>query len=518
MSTADLILAADFGTSGVKIGAVGPDLVPVATTVEPYPLHLPAPSHAEQIPEDWWNALARGIARLKAEIPDLAARCGAVVFTAQLCAVICAKSDGTVLRPAMVWLDKRAAPLIRKRMGGLVTLAGYNLPFLLRSIRIANGAPSHNGMDPPGKMLWLMQHEPDVFSGADHILDVKDWLLLRATGTVTTTADSANLTWLMDTRRGREGWSPKLAHHLGLTLDKLPKIVDGTEVVGGLTREAAEGLGLRADIPVVAGGGDVTATAIGSGAVADGALHLCLSTSSWVSGFYDRRVLNIFASYATVTSAIGHRPLLIATQESAGSALAWLARMQGAGTDDAALSAYYDRIGNYAADDPFFLPWLAGERSPMDEERLRGAFYGLNLRHGPEALKRAALEGVACNIRWAYDLVAKERGTRTDGPIPAVGGAAANPQLAQALADVLNRPISVGETALAGMRGAAAIAAPTLGWAGDVWQAAGRLRDGPARNFVPDPGRVAMLQDRYAELALLRKSLAKLYKRRKGKA
>ncbi len=516
MQPPDLILAADFGTSAVKIGAVGQDLHPLAQVAEPYPLSLPGPSCAEQAPEDWWAAFARGVARLTAEIPDLAGRIGAIALTAQMCGVIPVDAAGKALRPAMVWLDKRSAPVIRRKTGGWPKVAGYGLPFLGRSIRLANGAPSHTGMDPTGKMLWIAETAPEMLARTAHFLDVKDWLILRATGQVTTTADSANLTWLMDTRRGHEGWSPTLARHYGLSLDRMPPIVDGAAEVGQLTQAAAAALGLRAGIPVIGGGGDVSATALGSGVVENGALHICLSSSSWVAGFFDRRVLNAFAAYATVTSSIGYRPLLIATQESAGAALSWLAQILGTGTEAEDLAAFYADIGAPRDDDPFFLPWLAGERVPVDEARLRGAFYGLSLSHDANALKRAAIEGVALNTRWVFDKVAAERGAHVGAEVPVVGGAAANPHLAQALADALGRPVRVCATSYAGIRGAAAMAAPRMGWAPDVWTAARHIGRLDGALYQPDPARVALLKRRGVELRRLRKALVRLYKKREG--
>ncbi|MCP3971407.1 MAG: hypothetical protein GY717_14015 [Rhodobacteraceae bacterium] len=515
MTTTDLIIAADFGTSGVKIGAVGADLRLVASTTASYPLHLPGPSQAEQNPEDWWSALARGIARLGTEVPDLAARTGAIVFCAQMAGLVCADARGAPLRPALVWLDKRSAPLMQKVLGGFPRVSGYGVGTLLRWLPLANGAPSHNGMDPIGKMLWIKQHEPETYARSAVLLDVKDWLLHRATGEFATTADSANLTWLMDTRRGREGWSKSLTSHVGIPTGKLPRIVDGSAVVGGLTPAAAAQLELRADIPVVAGGGDVSATAIGSGAVCDGALHICLSTSSWVAGFFDRRVLSVAHSYATITSSIGFRPLLIATQESAGAALSWLAdgfdvRQRDA---DDKLAEFYTGFGEKQPDDPFFLPWLAGERVPVDEERLRGAFIGLALRHGTDAIKRSVVEGVALNTRWAFQKVAAQRGARSDGAIPLVGGAAANPYLAQSMANALNRQVQVGDTRMSGVLGAAAMAAPTLGWAKTVWGAAETMhgRDGPV--YDPDPAQVAITDERYQRLRHIRRTLVKLYRK-----
>lgn len=512
MATGDLVLAADFGTSGVKVGAVDADLNLIAATTESYPLLLPGPSMAEQLPEDWWSALARAIARLSSEIPELGKRTGAIVFCAQMCGLICADASGAPLRPALVWLDKRSAPMMRGVLGGVPSVAGYQVAKLARWIRIANGAPSHNGMDPIGKMLWIKQQEPDTYGRTQTFMDVKDWLVQRATGEITTTADSANLTWLMDTRRGREGWSPALSRRIGIPLEKLPRIVDGASVVAGLTAQAAGQLGLRADTPVIAGGGDVSATAIGSGAVADGALHICLSTSSWVSGFFDRRVLSVNHSYATITSSVGFRPLLIATQESAGAALSWLAEVMGPHRMDDALERFYAEVGAPQTDDPFFLPWLAGERVPVDEERLRGAFHGLSLRHDRAAIKRAVIEGVALNTRWAFESVVRQKGAQSSGTIPVVGGAAANPALVQAMADALNRQISVGDTRYSGVRGAAAMAAPHMGWADTVWQAAEGLArvSGPVHD--PDPVAVDRLNTRYAKLGSIRKSLVKLYR------
>jgi len=395
VASGDLILAADFGTSGVKIGAVDPGFGLIAHTIQPYPLALPGPSRAEQAPEDWWAAFCRGTAALSAEIEGLGRRLAAIVFCAQMCGLVCADAQGAPLRPALVWLDKRSAPLMRGVLGGVPQVAGYQVAKLARWIRLSNGAPSHNGMDPTGKMLWVRRHEPALYDRTAHLMDVKDWLIHRATGAVATTADSANLTWLMDTRPGREGWSGPLAKKLGIALEKLPRIVDGTQAVGGLTPAAAAQTGLRPDIPVVAGGGDVVATAIGSGAVTDGALHICASSSSWISGFFDRRVLSVRHAYATIASSVGFRPLLIATQESAGAALDWLAEAAEPGRAQRGepLNGFYTDLGAPDPSDPFFLPWLAGERVPVDEERLRGTFYGLSLRHDQRALKRAAIEG-----------------------------------------------------------------------------------------------------------------------------
>ena len=513
-----LIIAADFGTSGVKIAALDRGLSPLATATRPYPLSLPAPDQAEQQPEDWWSALAAGIGDLAVEIPDLAARASALVFCAQMCGVIPVEQSGRPLRPAIVWLDKRAGSLSRAMNGGFPSLAGYRLDKLYAWTRIANGAPSHNGMDPPAKMLWLKRNEPDVWDATARFLDVKDWLLHRATGHFVTTADSANLTWMMDTRPGREGWSPDLAGRLGIPLDRLPEIVDGTCTVGGLLPQAGTELGLAAGLPVIAGAGDVGATAIGSGATSDGELHAYAGTSAWLSGFFPSRRIDIFHSYATISSSVGYRPLLIATQESAGAAFAWAARLFGCGEsgeardDDASLAALYSGIGSLRDSDPLFVPWLVGERVPVDDDRLRGVFTGLSVGHDRNALLRSVLEGVALNMRWALSKVARQKGVRTGLPLPLVGGGAVNPHFAQMLADALKLQVVVRQPRLAGVRGAGAIAAAGLGWYPSVEAAAASLTQGEALTYDPEGEGVARADRRAALLDRHRPKLISLYR------
>ncbi|WP_417766927.1 xylulokinase [Stappia sp.] len=513
-SARDLLIAADFGTSGVKLAALDRSLSLKAVAMRAYPLSLPVSGQAEQAPADWWKALAEGIADLRGLIPDLAERTAALVFCAQMCGVVATDASGAPLRPAIVWLDKRAGTMSRQMNGGFPSLAGYRLDKLLAWTRIANGAPSHNGMDPPAKMLWLKQFEPDVFAGAHKLLDVKDWLLARATGRFVTTADSANLTWMMDTRQGREGWSPYLAGRLGIPLDKLPEIVDGTETVGGLLADAAVELGLEPGLPVIAGAGDVAATAIGSGAMADGELHAYAGTSAWLSGFFPSRRIDIFHSFATICSSVNYRPLLIATQESAGTAFAWAARLTGEaeGDTDSALARAYEGIGPVQADDPLFVPWLAGERVPVDDDRLRGVFYGLGMQHDRSALLRSVLEGVALNMRWALSKVAKQRGVLQDTPLPLVGGAAVNPLFAQGLADALKRPVEVRAPRLAGVRGAAAIAGTNLGWFDSVEAAAPVLSAGPTETYDPQDEGMALSDARSAMLERHRSRLIALYR------
>jgi xylulokinase len=509
----EFVISADFGTSSVKVAVVDAGLNMVANAAQSYPLSLPGADRAEQDPEDWWAALSRAIAALSAEVPDLKNRVGALSICAQMAGVISVAKDGTALRPCIVCMDKRSSAIARDLIGGFPSFEGYRLDKLVKWLRLANGAPSKNGMDPPGKMLWIKQVEPEIYDRTHKFLDVKDWLILRATGRATMTADSANLTWMMDTRRGREGWSQSLIRQCGLDAEKLPEIVDGGEIVGTLTAKAAKQLGLSAATKVLGGGSDVSMSAIGAGIVDDGELMICASTSSWISGFVDRRIVNVSSSYATLTSSTNFRPLLVATQECAGSAADWAARTLSDTPQTAkdGLSAFYQDSGLPETDDPFFIPWMAGERVPVDDERLRGAFYRLSLRHDKQAIKRAVLEGIALNTAWAFSKVAREKDVKHDGPVPLVGGMGMYPVFVQNLANSLNRPIITGTPRFAGVLGAAALAAPVLGWADSVWDGARICRSRFDQTVMPNPAEVAKSAARQAHLGRVRKKLVKLY-------
>ncbi|MFO1131838.1 MAG: FGGY-family carbohydrate kinase [Hyphomicrobiales bacterium] len=484
----DLVIAVDVGTSSLKVGLIGPDLDVLHSADHPYPISYPGPGCAEQDPLDWWLALRLALVKLSNICPELRARAAGVVIASQMCGVVAVDAEGNPLRPCLIWLDKRAAPIAREVMGGFPKLFGYGLFKLLSSIRLTNGAPSLNGMDPPAKMLWLKRHEPEVYGRAAKLLDVKDWLLLRATGHAVTTADLANVTWMMDTRKGREGWSDTLVSRFGLKRGLLPDIVEGTVSPGGLTAGAAAELGLPEGLPVFAGAGDVCAAAIGSGAVEDGELHISLGTSSWISGFYPGRRLSASEGYATILSPFGNRPLLIATQESAGSCLDWLDGMLGGEAEADAPEVI----------PPLFLPWLAGERVPVDDNRLRGAFLGLSLQHGRPSLRRAVIEGVALNTRWAWRSVVRQKGTRHANLLRAVGGGALNAALCQTLADCLGIDIAVArDPRNAGVRGAAAIAAAALGWRASVWDAARSFDRSSETVYRPDATRKAYFDRRF---------------------
>ncbi|MEW6690801.1 MAG: FGGY family carbohydrate kinase, partial [Pseudomonadota bacterium] len=399
------VLGFDFGTSSVKSALFGPGGELLAHASAAYPLHFPAPGHAEQSPADWWAAMARVTRQILGQPGVRRDSIAALGIAAQMCGTIPVDAAGEPLHPCLTWLDTRSAAVAHRITSGGPRVAGYGLFTLLRWLWLTNGAPNLSGKDPISKILWLREARPEIWRHSARFLDVKDWILHRCTGRFATTADCAQLSWLMDNRAGRRCWSGALARRVDMPLERLPEIVSACEIAGTLTPEAAAHLDLPPGLPVSGGAGDVTASALGSGAQALGAEHLHLGSSLWFAAPSAGRRVDPFRCVGTLCAADPERYLVVATQESAGSAALWAARALGFG-DGAqgvrALDAAAQR-GSAGRHTPDFVPWLQGERTPVDDASLRAGYVAVGIGCTREDLAYATLAGVALNARWALE-------------------------------------------------------------------------------------------------------------------
>ncbi len=462
-------LAHDLGTSSNKAVLTTPDGEIVAATQVAYPLFAPSPEIAEQDPELWWEAVARASREVIAQAGVAAHEVAALAFAGQMQCTLPVDRDGQPLMRAMIWLDARALRQSRALARGWPRIAGYGAAALWRWLRLTNGVPTLSGRDPLAKLLWLREERPELWRRTHKLLDAKDFLLQRCTGRYVTSYDCGNGSWLMDTRPGRLGWSAPLLARLGLDAGRLPELVPGTAQVGPLLPAAAQALGLRAGLPVVAGAGDVASMAVGTGSVRDGAVHLAIGTSTWLAAHLPRRARDLRSYIASICSAHPHKQLLVAHQETGGACIEWARRALGAALGSGQGPASYKDLDAAAercepgAGGLLFLPWLAGEYAPVDDPWLRGGFVNLGLAHGAGQMLRALYEGVALNARWALGRFERLLG----GPAPCLrfaGGGAASELWCQILADVCDRPVLQFERPqLAAARGAALIAAHSLG-------------------------------------------------------
>lgn len=467
------ILAIDLGTSGAKVTLFAANGRFLAGEAEPVAIFLGEGGAGEQDPIEWWEAIARATRRLVDRFPDDAKQIVAIGTTAQWGGTVAVDGDGLPLGKALIWADSRGAPWVARITDGWPRVEGYGARKAWSWIRRTGGIPTRGGKDAIAHILFLKHERPDIYQQAAHFLDVKDYLNLRLTGRVASSPDTITLYWVTDNRRiDRIDYDSFLLRLSGLDRRTLPDLQPATSILGPLSAQAAQELGLRAGIPVCVGSGDIIAAAVGSGAVRTGEPHIHIGTSAWLSCHLPKKQTDLFHNMATLPSAMPGLYLLVNEQDVAGGALAWLRgniifAEDGLGCDDGGDG--FERILALAAQAPvgsngvLFTPWLNGERSPVEDRTVRAGYYNLSLRTTRSDLMRALLEGVALNLAWLLPYV--ERLARaTLGPIRIVGGGARAPLWCQIHADVLNRPIlQVDNPQAASGRGAALIAALAIG-------------------------------------------------------
>ncbi|HQN01776.1 MAG TPA: FGGY-family carbohydrate kinase, partial [Candidatus Hydrogenedentes bacterium] len=326
MNDADkYVLAVDLGTSGCKTALVSNHGEVAGWTFEPVTTRLFGKGGAEQEPEDWWAAFiktTRALLEQSGVKPDTIA---AICCSTQGEGTVVVDRDGQALRPCVLWMDTRGAEHLQKITRGIMNVAGYDAFKLARWIRLTGGAPSLTGKDPAAHMLLIKYEYPEVYAETAKFLNVLDYMNLRLTGRCVASFDSILTSWVTDNRDPNNiTYNEALVRASGVERDKFPEIRPSTDVIGTLRREVADQLGLPYDIPVVAGAGDVSAAAIGSGAVSDGDVHLYLGTSSWMAAHVPFKKTDITTSIASVPCAVPGRYLMIALQATAGGNLAFL--------------------------------------------------------------------------------------------------------------------------------------------------------------------------------------------------
>jgi xylulokinase len=356
-----------------------------------------------------------------------------------------------------------------------------------------------------------------VYAAAAWFLEPMDYLNLRLTGRAVAAYDTIVGHWVTDNRDlGAVAYNDELIEWIGIERAKLPELVPTGAIVGTLTPTVAAELGLSTDVKVVAGTGDTASAGIGSGAVRDFEGHLYIGTSSWLSCHVPFKRTDILSNITSLPSGIPGRYWVATEQDTAGKCLTWLLDTVvypddelsvGARPDDA--FARVERLASGAAPgsgNVIFLPWLNGERTPVDNHHLRGGWFNVALDTGRPELVRSVLEGVALNSRWMNSATEKFTKRRFEH-LRFVGGGARTDLWCQILADVLDRPIQqVADPVLANARGAAFSASVALGHL--------RWDDVPSRveitaTYTPDPA-TRRTYDRLYE------TFVDLYKKNKG--
>ncbi len=469
------ILAIDLGTSGPKTALVSTRGEMIACEFESVDLLILPNGGAEQRPEQWWQAImntARKVLRPKwVPVQDIVC----VSCTTQWSGTVAVDRDGHPLGNAIIWMDTRGSNYVKQVTSGLLNIAGYGIGKLRRWLRLTGGAPGHAGKDPLAHILFLKNEFPQVYHQAYKFLEPKDYINFKFCGRFAASFDSIALHWITDNRDLEKiKYDDQLIEMCGLLREKFPELKRAVDILGPIKKEVAQELGLRDDIPIITGTHDIASAAVGSGAIKDFQAHLYVGTSSWITCHVPFKKTDLLHNMATLPSAIPGRYFIANEQETAGACLNFLRdnildrkdQLQ----DESYSADVYQILDAIAQSAPagsnnvIFLPWLYGERTPVENDSVRSGIFNLSLSTTREHLVRSIFEGVAYNSRWLLGYVEKFIKRRL-GPIHMIGGGANSNVWCQIFADVLNRTIKqVKDPIQANLRGAALLASVSLGY------------------------------------------------------
>ena len=417
-----LILAHDLGTTGNKANLFDGHGALLGSAFAAYPTHYPQPNWAEQNPDDWWDAICRTTQQLLSQTGTDPRAIAGVSFSGQMMGCVPVDRSGAPLRSCIIWADQRA-----QREAETIAAAYDAGQIYQRSghrISPAYTAP---------KILWLRNHQPDIFRQAAYFLMPKDYVVQRLTGAFVTDYSDASGTLLFDLTRRR--WDEALLQALDLTIDCLPALHKSTDIVGYVSAIAAQATGLAVGTPVVIGGGDGACAGVGAGVVEPGAAYCYIGSSAWISISSAQPVLDPEQRTFTFHHLHPERYCPMGTMQAAGGARDWAWQQLADGGIDLDAAAAAAPVGNGL----LFLPYLLGERSPHWNPAARGAWIGLAMSHQKGEMARAVLEGVALNLRLILDtLRAQVSGINA---IRLIGGGSKSPLWRQILADCFGLPI-----------------------------------------------------------------------------
>jgi xylulokinase len=505
------LLGIDIGTSGTKTLICNEKGKVIATATAAHAISSPKPGWSEQDPQDWWNATAKATRAVLKRAKLKAADVGAIGLSGQMHGSVFLGDGDKPLRPALLWNDQRTAEQcaqIESKAGGRAALIEL----------VAN--PALTGFTAP-KILWVRQHEPRLYARTKHVLLPKDYIRFRMTGEYATEVSDASGTLLLDV--ARRAWSDRLLSLLDIDRALLPKVYESPEVTGALNAQGASALGLRIGTPVVGGGGDQAAGAVGNGIVTTGIVSATLGTSGVIFAHSDQPTLDPRGRVHTMCHAVPGKWCVFGCMLSAGGSLQWFRNQLG---DAEVTLAKRKKIDPYellikaaqraplGAEGLFFLPYLTGERCPHPDPCARGGWIGITARTTRDMLVRSLIEGVTFGMRDGLEIM---RGMNIPvREIRASGGGARSAFWRKLQADIYDAPIVTTNAEEGPAYGVALLAGVGMG----VWKSveeACRACIKPRARLKPNPKRVAQyarlyatygklyddLKDRFGEIAAL---------------
>ena len=442
------LMGLDISTTSTKalIVDAGGDVVTVASA--PQSLSQPKPLWSEQNPADWWSGMAGSIRQALSDANLRGEDIGAIGLTGQMHGLVLLDAAGETLRPAILWNDQRT----QSQCEAMTATIGRQ-----RLLELT-GNPALTGFTAP-KLLWVRDNEPQVYAQIKQVLLPKDYIRYKLTDAYATDLAGASGTSLLNV--AERNWSLEMLTALDIPIEWMPPVHEGPQVTATVSRAGAAATGLKAGTPVVGGGGDQAAGAIGMGCVTADTIGVTVGTSGVVFAPLEAYVYEPDGRLHAFCHAVPNTWHFMGVMLSAAGSLQWH-------KDSFASQLDFDRLLGEAADVPagseglFFLPYLSGERTPHPDPLARAAFIGLTGRHSRGHLTRAVLEGVAFGLKDSFTLI-DQAGLPDRFEVRISGGGAKSAFWQQIIADVLAAPLVSVNTTEGGAFGAAILASIAAG-------------------------------------------------------
>ena len=491
------LLGVDLGTSGTKTVLFDEKGSAIASRTVEYPLYQPHNGWAEQDPLDWYNA---AVSTIKGVLEDSGIdphKVAALSIAGQMHGLVMLDEQGQVLRKSILWCDART----QKQCDEITALVGKK-----RLIEI-NANPALTGFTAP-KILWVREHEPELYQRCATILLPKDYVRYMLTGKAAMEISDASGTSLLDITRRQ--WSEEIMEKLSIDARLMPELTESSAIAGHISAQAAAATGLVEGTPVAGGAGDNAAAALGTGVCSEGQAFVTLGTSGVVFAHTPRPAVDPLGRVHTFCAAVPGSWTAMSCTLAAGLSLRWARdelytaeheRCQAQGGDAYDVMTAEAASVPSGADGLIYLPYLMGERSPVLDAQARGVFFGLTARHKKAHLTRAVLEGITLSQRHNLEVL-HQMGIVPE-TLAACGGGGRSPFWRQMLADVLKCQVTTIESKEGPALGAAILAAVAAGIYPTVEQAVAVMVKRGEAWAQPD----ALQSSRYDDIYQLYQSL-----------
>ncbi|MDE2774576.1 MAG: xylulokinase [Chloroflexota bacterium] len=437
------LMGLDISTTGAKALIIDESGAVIASANTPQPISQPKPLWSEQNPADWWDGISASIRQALAESGLRGGDISAIGLTGQMHGLVLLDGNGKALRPSILWNDQRT----QAQCDYMTKVIGAD-----RLLELT-GNPAVTGFTAP-KILWVRDNEPDVYAKAAQVLLPKDYIRYKLTDVYATDLAGAAGTSLLNV--AERAWSADVLAALEIPAEWLPPVHEGTQITSTISAAGAAATGLAAGTPVVGGGGDQAAGAIGMGCVRPEVIGVTVGTSGVVFAPLSHYAYEPEGRLHAFCHAVPETWHFMGVMLSAAGSLQWY-------KDTFAPDFDFDSLLSEAAAIPagseglFFLPYLTGERSPHPDPLARGAFIGMTSRHSRGHMTRAVLEGVAFGLKDSFTLI-DQAGLPEQFEVRISGGGAKSPIWQGIIADVLAAPLVNINTTEGGALGAAILA------------------------------------------------------------